>query len=155
VRRAHRLISPRLRRALDSEDLAQEALGSTAGRSSLVFGSVAAVRGYLLRALRNAAAHHGRRARSAALDEADGLRLPAREGSPSAIAADREQVSGLERHLRALGEREREVVRLRHAEDLAFAAIAERLGLSESNARQIYNRALHKLRADGVGREGA
>ena len=154
MRRARRLISPGLRRAVDSEDLAHEALRATVGRSSLVFESVGAMRGYLLRALHSAAAALGRRTQSGQLGSADEEHLVGRETTPSSIAGAGERMDDLKRHLRSLGENEREIVRLRHAEDLGFAAIAARLGLSEGNARQVYNRALQKLRALGVGREG-
>lgn len=155
MRRARKLISPRLRRAVDSEDLAHEALRNTAKRPSLVFGSVSALRAYLLLALRSAAAQQGRRERTSELSEAEGHLIPGREATPSSIAGERERADDLDRHLRSLSDREREVVRLRHAEDLGFAAIAARLELQESNARQIYNRALLKLREAGVGREEA
>jgi RNA polymerase sigma-B factor len=66
------------------------------------------------------------------------------------LAEDR---ATLERLMTALGEREREVLRLRFVEDLTQAEIGERIGVSQMQISRIIRQSLSRLRS-AAGEEG-
>lgn len=65
--------------------------------------------------------------------------------SPSQQASKREQVVILANALSELPENYREVILLRHFQELQFAAIAEQLGRSVDSVKNIWVRAIRKL----------
>ena len=72
--------------------------------------------------------------------------LLAREPSPSQHAAARELAGRLARAVERLGEADREILLMRHAEDLPFDEIACLLDLTPEAARKRFGRALIRLR---------
>ncbi len=67
--------------------------------------------------------------------------------SPSGRAMKREREDALRTAILGLPEHYRKVIRWHHQDQLAFDAIAERLGISSEAARKIWGRALLRLRA--------
>lgn len=65
--------------------------------------------------------------------------------SPSSIACRREEDELLRQAMERLGEEERQVIHLRHLEQLDFAAIGVRMGVSEEAARKRFTRAVERL----------
>ena len=84
--------------------------------------------------------------------------LLAREPSPSQQAAARELAGRLARAVERLGESDREILLMRHAEDLPFDEIACLLELTPEAARKRFGRALIRLRGvlkeEGLLEEG-
>jgi RNA polymerase sigma-70 factor (ECF subfamily) len=75
---------------------------------------------------------------------AQGLLAP--DSTPSGQAARREQAVLLAEALDRLPEHYREVIVLRHLEDLPFAEVARRMGRSEDSVQKLWLRALAGLR---------
>ncbi len=100
---------------------------------------------WLFRIARNAALDHlrssGRRER---LVRAAGYE-PAEAPDPQALAEARIEHAELVALLAELGERQREVISLRHS-GLSFAEVGEVIGSSEDAAKMAYHRSLHVLR---------
>ena len=67
------------------------------------------------------------------------------ETTPSVDAVRAEELEHFQRAFEGLSERDREVIRLHHADGLAHAEIAERLGITESHSRTLLSRALVQL----------
>jgi RNA polymerase sigma-70 factor (ECF subfamily) len=57
-------------------------------------------------------------------------------------------IHDVESILESLTVKDRTVLSLRYVEDLSFANVASRMGLSAANVRQIASRAIHKLRKE-------
>ena len=76
------------------------------------------------------------------------LELTADTGSPSSNAVHREEVQVLNQALNRLTDRHRLVIRLRHREQLPFEEVARRLELSVPAARQLWARAIKRLRRE-------
>jgi RNA polymerase sigma-70 factor (ECF subfamily) len=76
--------------------------------------------------------------------------LPAPGSTPSGVAARREQGVLLADALGRLPEHYREVIVLRHVEELPFAEVARRMGRSETAVQKLWRRALAELRR-GLG----
>src|SRR5205814_1625665 len=89
-------------------------------------------------------------AREEALPEQSSLLLArpllARGPSPSQQVQDREQAERVSRAVARLSEADREILLLRHAEDLSFEEIACLLDIESSAARKRFGRALIRLR---------
>lgn len=81
---------------------------------------------------------------SLAMDHA----LVAPQSSPSREAARREQSVMLADALDKLPEDYREVIILRHLEDLAFPEVSRRMGRSEDSVKNLWARALARLRRE-------
>jgi RNA polymerase sigma-70 factor (ECF subfamily) len=81
--------------------------------------------------------------REVALDAAG--RLQADGSSPSAQAVRREEAEALEKALARLQDHYREVILLRHREQLPFEEIGRRLGRSTDAARMLWWRAFERL----------
>lgn len=149
-RRAQRLVGERLRADVDASDLTQEALLSAErARHGKSFHSRGAFRAWLKTILRNTAAQLGRRTGHARADDQQLACVHSRASSPSMGLRRREGASDVLRHLKGLSDRDREVVLLRVVEDLPFAGIGARLGVTEVHARVLFNRAVVALRQRG------
>jgi RNA polymerase sigma-70 factor (ECF subfamily) len=152
-----------LRGKLDPEDILQEmslevhrAIGRFRGSSELAFR--AWLRQILAAVLSNQIRrYHGTKGRdprlerslvedldrsSRALDRA----LIAAESTPSQQVARRERALILAEALSKLPEDYREVIVLRHLEDLGFAEVAERMGRTEDSVKNLWVRALARVR---------
>ena len=68
--------------------------------------------------------------------------------TPSRVAQRNEQAEALSQALERLPEEYREVLSLRHQEDLSFEEIGRRLGKSENAARKLWVRAVQQLQRD-------
>lgn len=145
-RQARRLLDRRTRRHLESTDLVNEVLlREEQARDRVRFPNRGARRGWLLRVLRNLIASEARRRGPIAWeDSVSGS--PDRIETPSRIVQENEEARNARRLLHVLSERDRELVHLRVVENESFANIAERLELSEGNARVIFHRSLQALR---------
>ncbi len=78
--------------------------------------------------------------------EADGIQ--SREPDHEKVITDRELARLA---LKQLGERDRELMRLRHCEGLTLRAAGARLGISHERSRQLEQRALGKIRERMAG----
>ncbi len=76
-----------------------------------------------------------------------GVQLVASQSSPSAQASRREQAVMLADALDELPEAYREVIILRHLEGLSFPEVARRMGRTEDSVKNIWLRALARLRS--------
>ena len=65
--------------------------------------------------------------------------------SPSQAAMAEEEREALERAMKSLSERQREVIMLHHREGLPFLEISRRLGCSAEAVRKLWSRAVRKL----------
>ncbi|TDJ70150.1 MAG: sigma-70 family RNA polymerase sigma factor [Planctomycetota bacterium] len=145
-RQARRLLGGGLRRHLESTDLVNEVLlREEQARDRVRFVNRRARRGWLLRVLHNLIASEARRRGPMAWEDSVSSSA-ARIETPSRIAQENEEGRNARRLLDALSERDRAVVHLRVVENETFIRIAERLGLSEGNARVIFHRSLQALR---------
>lgn len=82
------------------------------------------------------------------------LQLASYLASPSQIAMHAELVVQIERSLDSMDEIDREVIALRHFEELRNSEVAEVLGLKDSAASNRYMRALSRLRETLAGIPG-
>jgi len=154
-RQARRLIGRRLRSTVDSQDLSQDAqLAALRGMNGKKFENRPAFRGWLRRILGNRARDLARGQLGGAPEDAAWSQIPGRERSPSRLMQDSAEHGDLWHKLRKLPERERVVLRLRIVEELSFAELAQRLGISEGNARVIFHRGVAHLRGSAAGAEG-
>jgi RNA polymerase sigma factor (sigma-70 family) len=101
--------------------------------------------------------HHRRASRHPAFPlEAQVETLSADEGlAPDQAARRQEEVEQLQQHLAALSTEQQELLRLRFAEGLPWAQIAERLRKSEGAIRTMCSRTLQLLRSTYREREGS
>jgi RNA polymerase sigma-70 factor (ECF subfamily) len=164
--RLRRMVAVRLDRRLaprvDPSDVVQEALAEAAerldeylaARPLPFFPWLRRIAGEkLIQAHRR---HVGAARRSVAREESPPLpdesaaelagRLFAREPSPSRQAADRETARRARAALEALPEGEREVLVLRHLEQLSVAETAEALGVTPGAVKMRHLRAVERLR---------
>lgn len=97
----------------------------------------------------------GRRYRGAArrdirreigLDSERTLPIASPDPNASRIARRRETDEELARAVEGLPDRQRQVVELRHRDNIPYEQIAQRLAISEQSARQHYSRAVRKLK---------
>ena len=114
--------------------------------------NLAAFSTWLFTIARNTAAdyfrqHQSQMASQVPLEDAQAQRLVAEE-SVEDIVQRQLEMSELNRLLRGLADRERELIALRYGAGLTNRAIAGLLKLSEGNVAQILHRVLDKLRAD-------
>jgi len=150
---ARRLIGRRLRSTVDSQDLSQDAqLSALRNLKGRTFEDRNAFRGWLRRILGNRARDVARGQRGAAAEDPAWSRIPGREQSPSRLMQDSPEHGDLWHKLRKLPERERAVLRMRIVEELSFADLAQRLSISEGNARVIFHRGVTHLRESAPGK---
>jgi len=155
---ARRIIGKRLRSVVDSQDLSQDAqLSALRDLEKRQFANRNAFRGWLRQILGNRArdvARGERRSPEPGAEDPSWSRIPGRELSPSRILQGTAEHGDLWRKLRKLPERERAVLRLRIVEELSFAELAQRLSISEGNARVIFHRGVQHLRESALAAEG-
>jgi RNA polymerase sigma-B factor len=84
--------------------------------------------------------------RPASADDQDGACLVDELGADDAGFGRAEQSATLERLMRALTDRQREILRLRFAEDLTQSEIGERIGLSQMQVSRLLRQAIARLR---------
>ncbi len=65
--------------------------------------------------------------------------------TPSSIASQREEERLLLQAMERLGEEERQVIHLRHLDQLDFPAVGVQMGISEEAARKRFSRAIERL----------
>jgi RNA polymerase sigma-B factor len=101
----------------------------------------------VLEAREAAAAHHAESLDSTMVDR-DGRRAPLGDviGADDARLHAAEAAVTAERLLRHLSDRDREVLRLRFAEDLTQSEIGERLGISQMHVSRLIRQSLEQLR---------
>lgn len=147
VRHARRVLGPRVRRDVDSVDLAQEAqLELLRAERRVAFETSGKRRAWLGTVVENLARQVGRRRRPDAPGCEAFARLAGDGSTPSVRAARREDRDVLRARLDALPERTRRVVELKFVEGLSHEEIGERLGISPGNSRVVLNRGVRRLR---------
>ncbi len=98
---------------------------------------------WIFQIARNNAMDYFRRNHNQPLNE-DGLDLPVMDGALDQVI-DQQAIAALRRHLRALDETERELLRLRFVVDLTYAEIGALLGQKEDTMRKAINRLTERL----------
>ena len=98
---------------------------------------------WIFQIARNNAMDYFRRNHNQPLDS-DGFDLPVMDGAVDQVI-DQQAIAALRRHLRALDETERELLRLRFVVDLTYAEIAALLGRKEDAVRKAINRLTEHL----------
>ncbi len=149
---ARRLVGPRLRRLVAPSDLFQDTMVIAVRRFAEVSRMpprramawlTRAMRFRLMRHLRDARAElRGAESRSGPVPHPRACSTPI-----LSRLARRELQSVLLARIDELGEQDRRVLRWIYLDRLDFAAIAERLGRSESAVRGLHHRAIRRLRA--------
>jgi RNA polymerase sigma-70 factor (ECF subfamily) len=172
-------LGPRLRERLELSDVVQEALVEVVRQFPQFTGqNEAALVGWLRRLVSQKLAdlgrYHSRSKRTGTgttlpLDapyETGGGTVRAGEGgklldmlalsqtSPSEVASRRELTILLADALADLPEQEADVLWLRHAENLSFEAIGDRMGISRKSVRGVWARGLKKLKRSLEGPPG-
>lgn len=131
----------------DAEDVVQQVFANLwRSRGDLEIRE--SVRAYLYRAVRNVALNRLRSGRSALRLAESPSRSPVADPPPDpaeAVTTD-QQVTALNRALDRLGERSREVLRLRWIDGLSHAEIAETLGITRKAVESSITRGLRALR---------
>jgi RNA polymerase sigma factor (sigma-70 family) len=132
----------------DAEDLAQSAVVRALQRGTIVSDPVGA-KWYVLRIVRNLATDQARaRARITVEPRADVPDAVISDlGIPDASAGRRDGGPAARAAFEGLDDTDREVLRLRYLEELAYGAVAERMHTTEHGARQRVYRAMQLLRA--------
>lgn len=109
---------------------------------------------WLGRLLKNNVVDESRKHRTArrserrhALIQSEGAHAVNRAPSPSTIVSRRETQTELFRAISKISPRHREIIELRHKEELSYAEIASRLSITEDNARKLWTRAISALRS--------
>lgn len=165
-------LDPALARRLDASDIVQDVLLEANQRLQEYLRQPAMPFHLWLRHLaqdRMIDAHRfHRQAQRRSLDREQGTQLPAwagdssvqllaqlldRERTPASAALQQEMERRLQDALAALDEPDREVIWMRHYEQLGNQEVAAALGLSEAAASMRYLRALRRLRQELVGDE--
>lgn len=157
---ARLLVPPRLRAALDPEDLVQQTL-TEALQNRAALPAADGGRAWLRTALRHNALDALKRGGQAAADEVSLDRSSARLGawlvaghsSPSERAARNEQLGNLAAALAALPDDQRTAVEYKHLRGLAVAEVARLMGKSESAVGGLLRRGLAGLRDHLAARE--
>jgi RNA polymerase sigma-70 factor, ECF subfamily len=152
---ARRMLGPRLRTQLDSQDLSHDAqVAALRGLHGRRFENRGAFRGWLSRILGNRVRDLARAQRPAGAQQNSWSQVPGRDASASRVHELDPEQTDLWRRLRVLPERERAVVRMRLVDELSFAELAQRLSISEGNARLLFHRSIRRLRElpDPAGR---
>lgn len=132
----------------DPEDIAQQSFIRMSGADRPVEN----IGAFLRRTARNLVIDHHRGALRAsnAMRSAEILEENNADFSPEDVLSSREELSALNEAIAMLRPNERVALLLRRIDDLTYGEIAERLGVSESGARLLVDRALEKcVKAQG------
>ena len=154
---AGRLLAGRLAEKADPADVVQQALLAAVEHLDQFQGkSVAEWHAWLLTIVRHKVfkllrywqrdSRDVHREQHLASDSSGGPQRVADESSPSGTASKREQAGQLMAALARLPTDYERVIRLRHMDDLSFAEIAGQMGLTEGAVRQLWVRAVRRLR---------
>jgi RNA polymerase sigma-70 factor (ECF subfamily) len=146
VWRVYGFFAYRLGSRADAEDLTQQTFEQALRAWRRYDESRATVATWLMVIARNLLLDHFKSARVTRVEPADDEQLEAVLAPPDEVNVGVEPE--LERALRVLGPRERELVALRFGGDLSGPEIAEMTGLTLSNVQQILSRALRRMRAE-------
>jgi RNA polymerase sigma-70 factor (ECF subfamily) len=152
-----RVLKGRLADKMDESDVVQDALARAMGRLAQCQGeSPEQCRAWLVTIVRNHALNLLRywgqqerdvqREQAIACESPDGAVLAAGSSTPSERAMRREQAARLAAAVEQLPPDYREVIRLREFEGLSHAEAAQRMGRSQQVVRQLWVRALKRLR---------
>ena len=145
VRRVYGFFGYLLSSRADAEDLTQQTFERAFRSWDRYDESRGGASTWLMVIARNLFVDHMRASRAVRLELVDDLPL---EGTPA--TPDHHSMGldpDLERALRELGPRERELIALRFGGDLTAAEIAALTGLSVANVQQILSRSLRRMRA--------
>ena len=149
----HGFLAYRLQSRSDAEDLTQQ----TFERAFRAWGRYdparASVGTWLLAIARNLLVDHLRAARPDHRTPLEEVELEALPGAPDTYGLGIDP--DLERALRQLSEREREIVALRFGGDLSGPEIAALTGLTLANVQQIISRSLRRMRRSIDGARAA
>ncbi|MBI3467061.1 MAG: sigma-70 family RNA polymerase sigma factor [Planctomycetes bacterium] len=155
---AGRLLAGGLAGKVDASDVVQQALVAAAERFEQFRGTTAAQwQGWLVAIVRNETLNLQRfwhqECRDVGRDEVllpSTMNQEAASGrcTPSEIAIRRERAVRLTAAIERLPAEYRQVIELRNSQGLAYSEIASRLGRSEDAVRQMWVRALQRLRRD-------
>jgi len=148
-----RRMGPGLRARADSEDVLQSAMVSAlANLAEFEFRGEAAFVGWLsaiaAQQVGQLVRHHGAKRRDLEREQriSQAPPLPADDTTVTQAAARNDERARLREALAQLQKPDRDVVRLRSFDGLAFREVAERLGLADQDAaRYVYRRALESL----------
>jgi RNA polymerase sigma-70 factor (ECF subfamily) len=160
-RRIAALIGPRIRSKVDPEDVLQAGWMAALRRlPEYVRKPGTTFRSWMTGLARQAYWDilRGLRTKQRQTDREVGLGAcppPPDEGtSPSGAASRAERVARVRQALAPLKPHEREVLELRHFQQMSFAEIAAALGINEDAARKRYNRALARVMKTLAGMPG-
>jgi RNA polymerase sigma-70 factor (ECF subfamily) len=148
---ASQRLRPKLRRRLDSVDVAQD-VGSQVLKDFPKFRGKGekTLLAWVGRITRNKLALLGRRVKPMDAAVMDGLSGVGDEApTPSSSAEARDQSVRVARLVDGLSREEREALTLRHCEGLTFEQIGEKLGKSRETARTTFARAEERFRERG------
>jgi len=165
-------IDPALARRVDASDIVQDVLVEASGRLQEYLRNPAMPFHLWLRHLakdRMIDAHRFHRQAQRRSIDREQAQIPAwagdssiqllanlldRDRTPASAAVQHEMELRLRQALDALNEDDREVIWMRHYEQLGNQEVAETLGLTEAAASMRYLRALRRLRQELLGEEG-
>jgi RNA polymerase sigma-70 factor (ECF subfamily) len=165
-------IDPALARRVDASDIVQDVLVEASGRLQEYLRNPAMPFHLWLRHLakdRMIDAHRFHRHAQRRSIDREQAQIPAwagdssiqllanlldRDRTPASAAVQHEMELRLRQALDALNEDDREVIWMRHYEQLGNQEVAETLGLTEAAASMRYLRALRRLRQELLGEEG-
>ena len=100
----------------------------------------------VLEAREAAAAHRAESLDRACSDDQDATRVADTLGVPEPGYLQAEQAATLEAMMSVLSDREREILRLRFAEDLTQSEIGQRVGVSQMHVSRLLREAVSRLR---------
>lgn len=132
----------------DAEDLTQATFERALRAWSRYDAGRAALRTWLLAIARNLLVDHYRNDRSASVEPLDESEAVAKLGGDDPGVNDLGIAPELERALKRLGGREREVIALRFGGELTGPEIADITGLTLANVHQILSRSLRRIRRE-------
>jgi RNA polymerase sigma-70 factor, ECF subfamily len=101
---------------------------------------------WLFRIARNAALDHERKTRQRQRAESAAIDISCAAEDPTAVVEQRFSYRELRYAIARLPQRQRDVLALRHLNELSFKDAADRLGCSEDAAKMLYHRSLRALR---------
>jgi RNA polymerase sigma-70 factor (ECF subfamily) len=148
--RIYGFVLAQLRNSAEAEDVTAQVFVKAYAAYDRFEPRAATPAAWLFRIARNALYDHHRRGGVRERAEREAQRAEPEGSDPAALAEDRILFGELLEAVRALPDRQREVIALRHRSDLGFKEIGELMECSEDAAKMLYHRALKALRT-GLG----